>query len=134
MVLIAAGPPKRLARFLLVGAASLVLVVCAFQGLWFVFGATRPGAEPVSGTADRKTLFDCVAQEVRDRVPPGATIHIAQDQPVDPDLWSQRLVEMSFSYATIVDDPRDAAFDVGVQAVAPPSGCRGIEVTVVPRS
>ena len=128
------GRRRQGARFLLVGLASIVLVVAAFNQLSFAQRISRSNGAAVDSSLHRMGIFDCMTRQVRDRVPAGATVNISREQPVDPDLWYQRLVEMTYPYARVVDDPRDASFDVGVGLVAPQSGCEGLEVTVVPRS
>lgn len=124
---------RQLARSVIVGLATVVILVFALRSVWLVFRATGPGAEPISGYAHRKEIYDCVMSEIRDRVPAGTSVHVRADQPVDPDLWHQRLVEMSYPFAVVVDDPDQAAYELGVVAVAADTGCRGVEVTVVPR-
>jgi hypothetical protein len=117
------------AAIALIVVASLVLLsfARASLGVWRLAG---PGSGLVTDDGRIKARYDCVTRELRDRIPPGAVVHVRADQPINPMLWRERLVEMSYPYATIVDDPDQADYEVGIVGADPGTGCAGVEVTI----
>ncbi len=122
--------------FRLVVALGCVAVLV--YGASGVLGAGRDGVnalspDPTDGPHGLYNMFECIRGEIEDRVPAGSTVYIGdQAASGSPDLWQQRLAEMTFRQATITDDPTRAQYTVAILPAVDGDSCGGSRLVVTP--
>jgi len=123
-----------------IGAVALVAgsfgAVSAFRS---AIASDPPGIQAdAADPAGRRELdrihhaqFECIRGRVQDALGSGATVHVPLDPAApEPDLWQQRLVEMAFPHATIVDAPAPGVTTLTVASDATGDGCTGVVLVV----
>ena len=127
-------------------ARSAVVVIGV---LVFVIGAVGAGAAFRSVLINEATdpdravefdrihhaQFECIRDDVAEQVPPGSLVHVPLD-PAAPeaDLWKQRLIELAFPVATIVDEAGPGVTTLTVTKDDTGEGCTGVLLVVTPGS
>jgi hypothetical protein len=113
------------------GAAGLIVAVALVVGLWQAYQAgtivIQSYSEEALISADKAfAQFNCVERELRKQIPKPARVFVDEDD----DLWSQRLVELSTPWRTVVADRDQATHLVSIHPVSGTAGCSGVLLDV----
>lgn len=132
--------PNVVARTAVAAIGAVVLVLGAFGAASAFRSALEPdsvGIEPdLTTDAGRRELarlqhaqFECMRDELAGALGAGAVVYVPLDpSSPDPDLWKQRLIEMAFPLATVVDDPGPGVVTLTVAPDDSGSGCTGVKL------
>ena len=110
-----------------IGAATLVL------GASGAVSAARSAVapEPNEITRVQHARFECIRERLEDALEPGAVVYVPlAPGPLDADLWKQRLIEMAFPLATVVDAPGPGVTTLSVRPDDTGTGCTGVLLVV----
>jgi hypothetical protein len=123
-------------------AALGVVVLAAGTGpavFWFLWAIASADARPTDPSTVEAVLrrdrlqhaqFECIRESVIDQVAPGSSVFVPLDPAApEPDLWQQRLIELAYPVATIVEAPGVRTLTLRVTQ-ATPSECNGVRLVV----
>jgi hypothetical protein len=128
-----------------VAAIGVVVLVLGALGATSAFRSaiatdpvgTEPGLVDDAGTRElarvQHAQFECIRADLEDVLDPGQTVFVPLDPGApDPDLWKQRLTEMAFPLATIVDQPGPGVTTLTVAPDTTGEGCTGVLLVTTP--
>lgn len=132
--------PNVVARIAVAAIGAVVLVLGTFGAVSAFRSALEPDptgiAPDLTTDAGRRELarvqhaqFECIRDELDGALGPGAVVYVPLDpSSPDPDLWKQRLIEMAFPFATVVDEPGPGVVTLTVAPDDTGSGCTGVKL------
>lgn len=136
--------PNVVARIAVAAIGAVVLVVASFGAVGALGSALAPDAigatpDPLDPVGRREldrihhAQFECVRDQLPGVLEPGVRVHVPLDpEAPEPDLWQQRLKEMAFPLATVVDDPEPGAVLLTMAVDDTGTGCTGVRLVVEP--
>ena len=136
--------PNLVARTAVAAIGVVVLVIGSF-GAASAFSSALAGdaigtkPDPVDPVGRREldrihhAQFECIRDELPAVLGSDAVVYVPLDPDApEPDLWKQRLAEMAFPLATIVDEPRPGAVRLTVAPDDSGTGCTGVRLVADP--
>ena len=136
--------PNVVTRTAVVAIGAVVLVVGSFGAVTAFTSALAPeavGTEPDPlDPAGRRELdrihhaqFECIRDALPAAIGSATTAYVPLDPDApEPDLWKQRLAEMAFPLATVVDEPEPGSIRLTVEADDDGTGCTGVRLVATP--
>lgn len=123
-----------------IGVATLVLgasgaVSATRSALASAPAGTQPSLTDPAGRFElarvQHAQFECIRDRLEAVLEPGDTVYVPLDPAgLDADLWKQRLTEMAFPLATIVDAPGSGVTTLTVVRDDTGNGCTGALLVV----
>ena len=136
--------PNAVARIAVAAIGAVVLVVGSFGAVAAFSSAIAPDAigttpDPLDPVGRREldrihhAQFECIRDQLPAAIGSAEAVHVPLDPDApEPDLWKQRLAEMAFPLATVVDTPEPGAIRLTVEVDDDGTGCTGVRLLASP--